>query len=136
MGEYPFVTNATISSASIVIERGFALSGWVHVEFEGGGQGFGGYVLGGIGDEKVPSAQHHKQPNLAAEWLVGVMRAAGVDNLKDCAGKVIRIAKDDEWATIRAIGHAVKNDRWFEPAKAFAAITERSNASRADGVGQ
>jgi hypothetical protein len=123
--EYPFVTNAIIESASIVIERGFILSGWVHLDFGGTCQGFGGFALGGIGDQKVSLAQHGCQPNLAAEWLVGVLRASGVEKLSDCAGKVVRVGKDDEWGKVRAIGHAVKSDRWFNPEAAFSALEAR-----------
>jgi hypothetical protein len=112
------------------IDRDFVLCGWVHLEFDCSGQGFGGYALGGVGDDKTVCARHAEQPNLAAEWLVGVMRAAGVKNLSDCAGKVVRIGKQDEWATIDAIGHAVKNDRWFEPKKAFEALSHRQGETK------
>lgn len=109
---YNFITNAIIDSASLQIERGFILTSHVFLGFEGGSQGYGGYVLGGIGDALC--ANHAEQPNLAAMWITGILRAAGEDDFFKLKGKVVRIGKDEEFGTIRAIGHPTKNDRWFD----------------------
>jgi len=113
----PYICNARINSATIDIERGFIITGWVYLEFGAGEQGFGGYVIGGIGD--VQAAEHDKQPNLAAIWLAGVMQAAGVEHFSDMKGKIVRIRKADQFDKIVAIGHAIK-DEWFAPEQAFA----------------
>jgi len=113
----PYICNARINSATIDIERGFIITGWVYLEFGAGAQGFGGYVIGGIGDARA--AEHDKQPNLAAIWLAGVMQAAGVEHFSDMKGKIVRIRKVDEFGKIEAIGHAIK-DEWFAPEQVFA----------------
>ena len=114
------VRNAIISEASISIERGFALSSWIQCSDGHGSQGFGGWVLGGIGDNKVPSAQHSQQPNLAAEWITAVLKAAGVDSWSQVVGKSIRIARDGAgWnAKIIGISHIIDDD-WFFPQERF-----------------
>lgn len=121
MTAYSFIANASIESATFDIERGFILTGWLHLNFKGGSQGFGGYVLGGIGDALC--ADHANQPNLMAIWLAGLLQAAGVEQFSGLPGKVIRIAKDDEYGTIKAIGHAIKDDHWFDPGSIFGAMT-------------
>jgi len=118
------VVNAIIDSAHIKIERGFLLDSWIFVKYESGGQGFGGFVLGGIGDEKVPASRHAEQPNLAAEWLVSVLRAAGVEKWSEVPGKVIRVRRDHEGfgGRILGIGHAIKDDCWFMPEQRIAQL--------------
>ncbi len=114
------VLNARIESVSIGLDRDAFLCGWVRVEKQDGfHQGFGGFVLGGIPGTKA--GRHSEQRNLAAEWMVGVMRAADVEKYQDASGKIIRVRMcgDGFHATISAIGHAIKDDRWFCPAEAF-----------------
>ena len=78
-------------------------------------------MLGGSPD--VAAGKHDEQKNFAAMWLVGVMRAAEVDRLTDAKGKAIRIRlSDKKWgAKITAIGHIIKDDRWFTPSESFRA---------------
>lgn len=119
------VVNAIIESARICISRGFLLDSWLSLDYGGTGQGFGGYVLGGIGDEKVPSAQHAEQPNLAAEWIVSILQAAGVDDWKDVPGKAVRVRREEGFnGRVTGIGHITRNDRWFLPEQRFAQMTQ------------
>lgn len=123
------VVNAIIDSAHIKIERGFLLDSWIFVKYESGGQGFGGFVLGGIGDEKVPASRHAEQPNLAAEWIVSILRAADVEDWKDVPGKAVRIRRESGWGgKIIGIGHITKSDRWFMPAQRFAELIREQEA--------
>lgn len=117
---YSFITNAIIDSVTLEIERGFVLTGHVFLNFEGGSQGYGGYALGGVGDAKC--ANHAEQPNLAAMWITGILRAAGEDSFFKLKGRVVRIGKDEEFGPIRAIGHPIKNDRWFDFQDEFASL--------------
>lgn len=119
------VCNAVIESASLTIERGFILTGWVHLDYgDGTHQGFGGYVLGGVGDAKA--AQHQDQPNLCAEWFAGVMSAAGVDDFAALPGKSVRVlrSKGGFGGDVIGIGHIVKDQRWFYPKEAFKRLSE------------
>lgn len=113
------IVNAIIDSVTMKIERGCFLSAHVFVNYgDSGGQGFGGFVLGGT--PGVPAGQHLEQVNLAAMWLIGVMRAAGVDDYMQAPGKAIRVQKSDGWGgMIEGIGHITKDDRWFFPANEF-----------------
>jgi hypothetical protein len=108
------ITNGVVREAVVRFDRDIFLSVWLFIDHEDGGtQGFGGYVLGGL-----PSAacgKHDQQPNLAAEFLVGVMQACDVEKFNDCVGKAVRVMREsDDWSTpIVGIGHVIKNDRWF-----------------------
>jgi hypothetical protein len=113
--------NAQIESATMRIDRDAFLCGWVHVKrADGFSQGFGGHVLGGI--PGIKAGEHGTQRNLAAMWLVGVMRAADVDDYAKAVGKIVRIRVDKSGfgGSIVAIGHPLEDDRWFTPEEAFA----------------
>ena len=94
------------------------------LKYNGGGQGFGGFVLGGSPfDEAVKCAEHHNQKNLCADFIGAVLAVAGVERWSDLAGKIVRVGKTDEWGEIIALGHAVK-DRWYNPKLRFEALTK------------
>ena len=117
------IINARIESHQLVLDRGFALSGYLMLErADGGHQGLGGFVLGGISYSKA--GQHAQQGNFAAAWIVGVMRAADVEDLAQAVGKIVRNELDHEGfgGTIQAVGHALKDDRWFNPREVFQAM--------------
>lgn len=122
------IQNARITGADIVFSRGFILDCWVFLEFEGGAQGFGGYALGGNPfDTKAKVAEHDRQPNLAADFIGGVMAVADVEKFSELKGKVLRVERESPMGSIVAIGHAFK-DKWYRPAERF----EMLNASAAD----
>ena len=129
-GAWPIVFNAEIESADIRIERGFILTAWVHLKWDGQGQGFGGYVLGGTPFDDALCARHEDQTNLAADFIGGILAVAGVDSFKALTGKIIRVAKDDSWGDILAIGHPVK-ERWYVPKDRFALLAERQKGGDA-----
>lgn len=119
------ITNAIVESAVIRIDRGSFLCPWVFVKHEdGGSQGFGGYVVGGT--KNCKAGDHFNQKNLAAEFIVAVLRACGVEDLEKCAGKAIRVArKGDGWnELIVGIGHIIDKDKWFYPETTFKAWEE------------
>lgn len=113
--QYPFITNARIVDADISFSRGFILDCHLTLGFEGAGQGFGGYVLGGNPfDTTAVAARHKDQPNIAAHFIGGVLAIAGVEHFSQLKGKIVRVGKEDEWGSILAIGHAI-DDKWFDP---------------------
>ena len=124
MADKGIEVNAVITSADVTLDRDCFLSCWLMLDYGGSGQGFGGYVLGGVSDTKA--GRHEEQKNIAAIWLVGVLEAAGVTKLSDCVGKVVRVRKVSDFGDILAIGHAIKNDKWFEPRKAFAFMKQEA----------
>jgi len=113
--EHGYECNAIVESAQVRLDRDFILSVWLMLKYDGAGQGFGGYVLGGTSGK---AGEHHNQKNICAEWLVWCLKVCDVDDFAKCVGKVIRVRKKDEWGDIVAIGHPVK-DVWFYPKQAI-----------------
>lgn len=110
--------NATITAIRLGIEREFALTLWVDLDFGNStGQAFGGACIGGV--PGVKAGLHHEQRNIAAEYIVGVLRAAGCDDMSKLVGRNVRVRCDEASDKIVAIGHITKEDRWFTPAEAF-----------------
>lgn len=103
--------NAVIESANFDTERG--LSAWVHLNYGGSGQGFGGYVL------YVPKDWGSYTPNQAnycGHFVYRCLQIAGVDDWSKLKGKTVRVRC--EHSKVHAIGHIV-NDDWFDPSKDF-----------------
>lgn len=116
------IENGRITNADILFSRGFILDCWLTLEFEGSGQGFGGFVLGGNPfDDDARAARHGEQPNLAADFIGGIMAIADVEKFSDLKGKVIRVERETSMGPIVAIGHPFK-DHWYRPTERFAAL--------------
>jgi hypothetical protein len=122
------IVNARITSAKITFDRDIFLSCWLMLGYEGAGQGYGGYVLGGAPSESknFSAGDHANQPNLAAHWIAHVMAIGEVTDFSNLTGKVIRVAKDSDKfnAKIVGIGHAIE-DKWFFQEQEFAALRDR-----------
>lgn len=118
------IKNAQVQSVDVRFDQGFILTCWIHLTYDGTGQGFGGFVLGGKPNTESRAREHAQQPNIAADFIASVMAVCDVDSLNECAGKVIRVKKEDEFGAVLAIGHAIK-DFWYTPAEspAFKATT-------------
>lgn len=122
-------TNAIIESARIEMD-GAILSAWLTLDYSGSGQGFGGWVLGGHPNAKC--GRHHQQANLAGEFIVKCLLAAGVDRWDLLPGKSIRVRKTDEFGSIVAIGHIVRDDCWFCPEESMKALAIAAEVLRAE----
>ena len=120
--------NGRITAARIKFDRGFMLSVHLTFEFEGSGQGFGGWVLGGNPFDGALACQHATQKNLAAEFIGGVMAVAGVEDWADLRGTIMRVRREGDDGRITSIGHAFKN-MWFDPKARLGALTGESEAA-------
>ena len=110
--------NAIVDDIRVSLDRDIFLSVWVMLDYGGTHQGFGGYVLGGTPD--CAAGKHRAQGNLAAEFLVRVMLAAGVDDLMKAKGKTVRVRREPGFnGSVKEIGHIVKDDKWFNPEETF-----------------
>ena len=106
--------NAIIRSATLSTADHGCLSGWLHLDYNGAGQGFGGFSLY---SPRSPSAKH----NYAGVWIWRCLEIAGVTDWDKLPGKTIRVQADH--SCVYAIGHIVKNI-WFEPRVEFKAMED------------
>ncbi len=113
MSDNIVVSNASITSADIQTDDHGLLTVWLHLDYGGSGQGFGGYAL------YLPKSWKHHQKNAgwAGHFLWRVMEVASVTRWDQLPGKTIRVKR--EHSKVHAIGHILKDD-WFEPAVDFA----------------
>lgn len=111
------VKNAIIKDAEITNDEQGVLTAWLHLDYGGAGQGFGGHCL------YLPKSftHHNKYAGFAGHFIWRVMEVAGVSRWSELPGKTIRVKAD--FGKVHAIGHIVKHD-WFEPAAEFASATE------------
>ncbi len=106
------IKNAVIKSAVIDMGDRGLLTAWLHLDYGGSGQGFGGYAL------YLPkSFSHHSIDSCAGHFLFRCMEVAGVEKWSDLPGKTVRVRATH--TGVEAIGHIVKDD-WFCPADDFA----------------
>ena len=110
--ETAIVINAVIKSVAISDGDYGALSAWLHLDYGGSEQMFGGYCL------YLPkSFTHHEIKSFAGHFIWRCMEIADVTEWEKLSGKTIRVREDD-WGNIEAIGHIVKDD-WFNPSLDF-----------------
>lgn len=113
------IKNAIITHATITSDDHGCLSSWITLDYDGSGQGFGGYAL------YLPkSFTHHRLESVAGHFIYRVMEIAGVTEWGKLLGKTIRVKAD--YSKVRAIGHIVK-DGWFDPAQDFAEVKDKES---------
>lgn len=113
--EEPTVENAIIEKARITRADRGTLSAWLHLKFNGAGQGFGGFTLYLPKD----STHHAGQANYAGHFIYRCLEIADVMDWEQLQGKTVRVRHT--WSAILAIGHIV-DDKWFDPREEFAAL--------------
>ena len=100
--------NAQIESTSLggYDGAGSFLTAWLYLKYDGAGQGFGGYVLGG---------------EYAWKFISRVLEVVGVEKWEQLAGKYIRVRQD--MVKVHEIGNILE-ENWFNPTKEFLKIKE------------
>lgn len=109
--------NAVITGASITNDDHGILSAWVFLDYGGGGQGFGGYVL-----YTPRETAHQESGNYAGLFIWRVMEVAEVSEWAQLKGKTVRVRHEHD--KVHAIGHIIK-DTWFNPSEEFGALRPR-----------
>lgn len=108
------IKNAVIESVTFDTERG--LSMWVHLDYGGSGQGFGGYMLYG------PKGWGcHNTANIAGHFIWRILEVSGVSDISKMKGKTVRAKVED--GLVVALGHIIK-ENWFEPRIEFKELLE------------
>ena len=106
------IKNALITGVTLSTEDHGCLSSFLHLDYGGSGQGFGGYALH---SPKYPSA-------VTGLWIWRILEVTGVSRWEDLPGKTIRVKAHR--SGVEAIGHILK-DVWFCPREEFKALEER-----------
>lgn len=97
--------NARISSTKLgcLHERGI-MTAWIYLDYDGGGQGFGGYALDQYnGTDRIGTA-------CGCQKIRDLLIALGVDSWEDLPGTIVRVEHTS--SKVFRIGHALK-DQWF-----------------------
>ena len=107
------IKNAIIKSTSLSKEDHGILSIWLHLDYGGSGQGFGGYSL--------YSPNFRPYPNITGHFIWRCLEIAGVESWDKLPGKSIRVEANYE--KVIRIGNILKDD-WFNPTEEFRKIKE------------
>jgi hypothetical protein len=99
--------NGKIESTHLGLEDHGIFTAWLHLVFDGSGQGFGGFAFGGE----------------FTDWFIReVLRVTGAENWEKIPGRYIRVKRDESRGKIIAIGSVENNPlrarvtgEWFEP---------------------
>ncbi len=110
------IKNAIIEKAILDIGDRGLLTSWIHLKYQGSGQGFGGYSL-----YRPDSFSNHGGANYAGHFIYRVMKIAGVKKWDDLSGKCLRVRATD--SKIEAIGHIIE-DEWFNVSEEFEKLEE------------
>jgi hypothetical protein len=103
------IYNARIKSTSLGTEDHGILTFYLHLEWNGGGCGFGGYAL----DEYDKAMDKRIATARGLQCIQEVMRVVGVSSWESLAGKYIRVEQDDSEYTIHKIGNLME-DNWID----------------------
>ncbi len=115
------VENAVIRFTTLGYEDHGVLTAFIHLDFKGGGQGFGGFGLDNIAEDDSTE----RSPHPAAGLFIGrVLSVLGVGKWEDLKGKHCRIRHS--WTKIEAIGHIIE-DEWFDPQVEFELLRKKLN---------
>ena len=105
------IKNAKIASTMLGVEDHGILTCWLYLEYDGGGQGFGGYSL-----DTPDKARTHEFRRVGCAWgmefINRILAVVGVEKWEQLPGKHIRVKA--EHSKVHAIGNIIK-DNWFCP---------------------
>lgn len=114
------IENAKITGTTLGIEDHGILTAFVHVEFAGGGCGFGGYGF----DQWDAELKKRRGAGYGTDFIRCVLETVGVSNWEQLKGQHIRVEHEGWGGKILRIGHII-NDKWFDPKALAAGIRAR-----------
>ena len=119
------IKNAKIKSTMLGNEDHGILTCFLHLDYSGSGQGFGGYCfdspvgLGGDFKGRIGTAY-------GMEFIRKIIETLEVEKWEDLPGTFCR--SDCEHSKIHRIGHITK-DKWFDPATDLAQFLTKEEAA-------
>jgi len=100
------IKNATIKSTTLGFEGHGLITCFLHLDYSGGGQAFGGYGMGGY------FKKTGQQSGFGIEFIERTLKVVGVEKWEDLPGKHIRVKAEN--VKIHEIGNILE-DKWFDP---------------------
>jgi hypothetical protein len=97
------IINAKITGTMLGVEDHGIFTSFLYLEWEGGGVGIGGYVLGGESGLK---------------FIERTLEVVGVEKWEDLEGKYVRVETEGLGRPVRGIGNILKDD-WLYPKEFF-----------------
>jgi hypothetical protein len=120
--------NAIIKSTQLGFEDHGILTIWINLEFDSGGQGFGGFALDDkpLEQDRMKEGYRRQPSTLAGLSITGLLKTLGIEKWEKLAGTYVRVRKPEgHFGPITHIGHIIK-DRWFS----FVEATEANKDAR------
>lgn len=106
------IQNALIEKTSLGYEDHGILTCYLHLNYGGCGQGFGGYALDRYNEE----SKKREQTIYCGLWVLRILKTVGVRRWEDLTGQHIQVATDKPFGKILGIGNFM-DDIWFYPEK-------------------
>lgn len=103
--------NAIIESSTLGPESHGIFSAYLHLNYGGSGQSFGGYALDKHNGER-DARSTRLGTEYGMEFIRRVLITVGVESWEKLKGQHIRVRAD--YGKVYAIGHFIE-DKWFEP---------------------
>lgn len=101
--------NAIIKSTKLGFDGG-VFTFYLHIEFEGGGQGAGGYILDDIVNDPNGKFSHRQGIAAGMDLIMKILETVGVQKWEDLPGTYLRFEGTN--SKIHSIGHIIK-DKWL-----------------------
>lgn len=116
------IKNAKITSTTLGTEDHGIVSMFVHLDYSGSGQGFGGFCLDTPIEDASGKFLRREGTAWGMEFIMRVLATVGVERWEQLPGKYVRA--DAEWGTVHRIGH-ITEDKWFDPKVDLAHLEDR-----------
>jgi hypothetical protein len=107
------IKNARIRSTTLGWEDHGIFTAFVDLEYDGSGQGFGGYALDEWRGERNATGKRFGT-SWGMEFIMRVCEIVGVKRWEELPGKYVRADADS--GKVYRVGH-ITADKWFDPAE-------------------
>lgn len=105
----PVIRNARIRSTELGLIANGMMSCFLHLEWPGGGVGFGGTRM----DTWDKTIDDSVGTQYGCDLIIHILKVVGVEKWEDLPGKHVRLEDRGLGRTVRKIGHLLE-DKWFD----------------------